>query len=83
MYSQIAMNFRYRFVFCAGVGKSCSLFRFVNGSFSDRCISSIGVEFRIRTADLDLKGATAAKLQIWDTAVLAQVWTFVRLLVSC
>jgi hypothetical protein len=74
MDSHIAMNFHHHFVcfLCSGVGKSCSLFRFVNGSFSDRFISSIGVEFRIRTADLDLKGATAAKLQIWDTAVLAR-----------
>lgn len=49
----------------SGVGKSCLLLRFADNSFSESYISTIGVDFKIRTVDLDSK---TVKLQIWDTA---------------
>jgi Ras-related protein Rab-1A len=49
----------------SGVGKSCLLLRFADDTYSDSYISTIGVDFKIRT--LDLEGKTV-KLQIWDTA---------------
>ncbi|KAH8849557.1 Ras-related protein [Schistosoma japonicum] len=49
----------------SGVGKSCLLIRFADESFSETYISTIGVDFKIRTIDLDGK---VVKLQIWDTA---------------
>ncbi|KAK3598665.1 hypothetical protein CHS0354_020426 [Potamilus streckersoni] len=49
----------------AGVGKSCLLLRFADDTFSDSYISTIGVDFKIRTIDKDGK---TIKLQIWDTA---------------
>jgi len=49
----------------SGVGKSCLLLRFADDSFTDSYISTIGVDFRFRTATLDHK---TVKLQIWDTA---------------
>lgn len=49
----------------SGVGKSCILLRFVDNSFAEAYISTIGVDFRIRTVELDGK---LIKLQIWDTA---------------
>jgi len=47
------------------VGKSCMLLRFADNSFTDSYISTIGVDFKIRTIELDGK---RVKLQIWDTA---------------
>mmetsp|Transcript_76486 Transcript_76486/g.93939 ORF Transcript_76486/g.93939 Transcript_76486/m.93939 type:complete len:207 (+) Transcript_76486:120-740(+) len=49
----------------SGVGKSCLLLRFADDSFTDSYISTIGVDFRFRTVNIDMK---TVKLQIWDTA---------------
>ncbi|XP_052176861.1 ras-related protein RABE1c-like isoform X1 [Diospyros lotus] len=49
----------------SGVGKSCLLLRFSDGSFTTSFITTIGIDFKIRTIDLDGK---RIKLQIWDTA---------------
>ncbi len=46
----------------SGVGKSCILVRFTDNEFSDSYISTIGVDFRIKTFELDDK---VIKLQIW------------------
>ncbi|KAL9297441.1 hypothetical protein ACSQ67_023337 [Phaseolus vulgaris] len=48
-----------------GVGKSCLLLRFSDGSFTTSFITTIGIDFKIRTIELDGK---RIKLQIWDTA---------------
>ena len=49
----------------SGVGKSCCLLRFSEDSFTPSFITTIGIDFKIRTIDLDGK---RVKLQIWDTA---------------
>jgi len=49
----------------SGVGKSCLLLRFADDKWTDTYISTIGVDFKIRTIELDGK---TIKLQIWDTA---------------
>ncbi|XP_058207501.1 ras-related protein RABD2a [Rhododendron vialii] len=49
----------------SGVGKSCLLLRFADDSYVDSYISTIGVDFKIRTVEQDGK---TIKLQIWDTA---------------
>jgi len=49
----------------SGVGKSCLLLRFADDSWTDTHISTIGVDFKIKTLQLDGK---VIKLQIWDTA---------------
>ncbi|CAN6475599.1 unnamed protein product [Victoria cruziana] len=49
----------------SSVGKSCLLLRFADDSYVDSYISTIGVDFKIRTMELDGK---TIKLQIWDTA---------------
>ncbi|KYG50152.1 hypothetical protein M433DRAFT_170737 [Acidomyces richmondensis BFW] len=49
----------------SGVGKSCCLLRFSEDSFTPSFITTIGIDFKIRTIELDGK---KVKLQIWDTA---------------
>lgn len=49
----------------SGVGKSCLLLRFVDDSFTTSFITTIGIDFKIRTIEIDGK---RIKLQIWDTA---------------
>jgi len=49
----------------SGVGKSCLLLRFSEDLFNPSFITTIGIDFKIRTIELDGK---RIKLQIWDTA---------------
>jgi Ras-related protein Rab-8A len=49
----------------SGVGKTCVLFRFAEDAFNSTFISTIGIDFKIRTIEMDGK---KIKLQIWDTA---------------
>lgn len=47
------------------VGKSSLLLRFADNTFSGSYITTIGVDFKIRTVEVD---GERVKLQIWDTA---------------
>ena len=49
----------------SGVGKSSLLLRFSDDTYDTNFNSTIGVDFKIKTVDLDGK---VVKLQIWDTA---------------
>jgi len=49
----------------AGVGKSAILVRFSDNIFTDSYINTIGVDFKIRTVEVN---GEKVKLQIWDTA---------------
>uniref|UniRef100_A0A0R3RU64 Ras-related protein Rab-8A n=1 Tax=Elaeophora elaphi TaxID=1147741 RepID=A0A0R3RU64_9BILA len=66
---QMAKSYDYLFKLLligdSGVGKTCVLFRFSDDSFNNSFISTIGIDFKIRTIELDGK---KIKLQIWDTA---------------
>lgn len=50
----------------SGVGKSCLLLRFADNTYNSDYISTIGVDFKIKTIKLD--NDKIVKLQIWDTA---------------
>lgn len=54
------------FLFCfQGVGKSSLLLRFADNTFNGSYITTIGVDFKIQTVEID---GERVKLQIWDTA---------------
>ena len=47
------------------VGKTSLIKRYVNNTFNDSHISTIGADFHVKEVDLNGK---IVKLQIWDTA---------------
>ncbi|GME94715.1 hypothetical protein B5S28_g321 [[Candida] boidinii] len=49
----------------SGVGKSCLLLRFVDDKFNPSFITTIGIDFKIKTIEIN---GTKIKLQVWDTA---------------
>eukprot|EP01117_Protostelium_nocturnum_P002635 TRINITY_DN1341_c0_g1_i2.p2 TRINITY_DN1341_c0_g1~~TRINITY_DN1341_c0_g1_i2.p2 ORF type:complete len:204 (-),score=59.00 TRINITY_DN1341_c0_g1_i2:152-763(-) len=57
--------FKFVVVGDSGVGKSGLLQRFADDYFTELAISTIGVDFKIRTMEVDGK---VVKLQLWDTA---------------
>lgn len=65
------MNLEYDYLFKlllvgdSSVGKSCLLLRFADDTYTESYISTIGVDFKIRTVEINGK---TVKLQIWDTA---------------
>lgn len=65
--SSTAFDYLFKIVLVGdtGVGKSCLLMRFADDGFNDRMTATIGVDFRIRSMQVDGKHI---KLQIWDSA---------------
>ena len=49
----------------SGVGKSSLLLRFASDQFEDSYMTTVGLDFKIRTVEVDGRGV---KLQMWDTA---------------
>eukprot|EP00753_Platysulcus_tardus_P017733 PLAT6473.4.p1 GENE.PLAT6473.4~~PLAT6473.4.p1 ORF type:complete len:206 (-),score=52.54 PLAT6473.4:125-742(-) len=49
----------------SGVGKSCLLLRYCEDSFTTTFITTIGIDFKIKSLEI---GGKKIKLQVWDTA---------------
>lgn len=62
---QYDLLFKLLLIGDSGVGKTCILYRFSDDAFNTTFISTIGIDFKIKT--IELKGKKI-KLQIWDTA---------------
>ena len=71
MYTTTKGNDDYEFIFKvlllgnSNVGKSSLFLRFVDDIWNDTFVPTIGVDFKIKTFDIDEK---KIKMQIWDTA---------------
>ena len=71
MYGTTKGNEDYEFIFKvlllgnSNVGKSSLFLRFVDDIWNDTFVPTIGVDFKIKTFDIDKK---KIKMQIWDTA---------------
>ena len=71
MYSTTKGSDEYEFIFKvlllgnSNVGKSSLFLRFVDDIWNDTFVPTIGVDFKIKTFDIDGK---KIKMQIWDTA---------------
>ena len=71
MYSNGSSDKDYEFIFKvlllgnSNVGKSSLFLRFVDDIWNDTFVPTIGVDFKIKTFDIDEK---KIKMQIWDTA---------------
>ena len=57
--------FKYLLVGDSGVGKTSTLSRFADSKFSDTFVSTVGVDFRVKSIIVNEK---VVKLQVWDTA---------------
>ncbi|CAD5210206.1 unnamed protein product [Bursaphelenchus xylophilus] len=62
---QYDLLFKLLLIGDSGVGKTCIMYRFCDDAFNTTFISTIGIDFKIKT--IELKGKKI-KLQIWDTA---------------
>lgn len=49
----------------SGVGKSSILLRYTDDEFTENYITTIGIDFKVKTVNIDGK---IVKIQIWDTA---------------
>ncbi|XP_062432237.1 ras-related protein Rab-15 isoform X2 [Rhea pennata] len=65
MAKQYDVLFRLLLLGDSGVGKTCLLCRFTDNEFHPAHISTIGVDFKMKTIEVD---GIKVRIQIWDTA---------------
>nr|XP_046269763.1 ras-related protein Rab-15-like [Scatophagus argus] len=65
MAKQYDVLFRLLMLGDSGVGKTCMLRRFTESEFDPSHISTIGVDFKMKTLEID---GIKVRIQIWDTA---------------
>ncbi|XP_074517145.1 ras-related protein Rab-15-like [Sebastes fasciatus] len=65
MAKQYDVLFRLLMLGDSGVGKTCMLRRFTESDFDPSHISTIGVDFKMKTLEVD---GVKVRVQIWDTA---------------
>ena len=58
-------QFKLLIVGNSSVGKSAILLRFADDKYDESYVSTIGIDFKVRSIDID---GTRVKMQIWDTA---------------
>ena len=66
-YPDVDCTFKILLIGSYGSGKTSLLLRYVDGTFTDRLISSIDMDFKIK--NLNVRNDRTVKLQIWDPLV--------------
>ena len=66
MSSQLEYDYLFKYLLIGnfGVGKSCLLIRFTDDKYEEGYVTTIGVDFKIKTLIIEGK---SVKLQVWDT----------------
>lgn len=59
----------------SGVGKTCLMWRFTDGDFHPSHICTLGIDFKMKTLDVD---GVQVRAQIWDTAGQERYQTITR-----
>lgn len=59
----------------SSVGKTCIVNRFADNTFTDSFLTTVGVDFKIKTIEID---GVPIKIQIWDTAGQEQFHTITK-----
>eukprot|EP01083_Nonionella_stella_P004037 11614_1 len=75
MTSEYDYLFKFLLIGDSGVGKSSLMLRFSDDAYDHAFITTIGVDFKLKTMELDNK---TIKLQIWDTAGQERFKTITR-----
>ena len=57
------------------VGKTCIIMRYIDNTFTDNFLTTVGVDFKVRDIRIDEK---PVKIQIWDTAGQEQFHTITK-----
>lgn len=60
--SDFTTTFKILILGDSNVGKTCLVYRFCDGQFSENYISTIGIDFKVKTINL---AEIPVKLQIW------------------
>lgn len=74
--SKVYYRFKFILLGDVSVGKTCIATKFINNTFQENYVCTVGVEFKVKT--LNLTANTIVDLQVWDTCGQEKYRTLTR-----